>query len=112
MILNAWLLGAGVALATCSPEALERFESSQLHMGTKFIIVLYAPSEDVANRAFEAAFARIAALNRTCSDYDENSEISRLSRMAPTPQGVGVSDDLLAILVLRTAAEQAVRRSV
>ncbi len=98
MILNAWLLGAGVALATCQPAGLERFESAQPHMGTKFIIVLYAPDEELANRAFEAAFRRIAELDRTLSDYDEQSELSRLSRTAPTPQRVGVSDDLLAVL--------------
>ncbi len=100
MILNAWLLGAGVALATCGSEDLERFESSQLHMGTKFIIVLYAPDEDVANRAFEAAFRRIASLDKAClSDYEGESELSRLSSTAPTPQPVGVSPDLLEVLV-------------
>ncbi len=98
MILNAWLLGAGVVLATCHPAGLERFEAAQLHMGTKFIIVLYAPSEELANRGFEAAFARIAALDARLSDYDPGSELSQLSRASPTPQGAGVSKDLWNVL--------------
>lgn len=98
MILNAWLLGAGVALATCLSGELERFEASQLHMGTKFTIVLYAPTKELANQGFEAAFGRIAALDSALSDYDPQSELSRLSQAAPTPQGVGVSDDLWTVL--------------
>ncbi len=98
MILNAWLLGAGVVFATCHSSDLERFEAAQLHMGTKFIIVLYAPNEELANQGFQAAFARIAALDATLSDYNRESELSRLSRTAPTPQGIGISRDLWAVL--------------
>ncbi len=100
MILNAWLLGAGVALATCQSGELERFEAEQLHMGTKFIIVLYAPGENAANRGFQAAFARIAQLDAALSDYRSDSEANRLSREAPTPQPVGVSHDLWSVLVV------------
>ena len=90
--------GAGVALASCDSEKLERFEAAQLHMGTKFIVVFYAPNEKLANDGFQAAFTRIDALCDTMSDYDPESELSRLSRSAPTPQGVGISDDLWTIL--------------
>lgn len=103
MILNAWFLGAGVALATCHMEELERFEAAELHMGTKFILVLYAPDEKLANQGFQAAFARIKALDEVLSDYDPASELSRLSQRAPTPHAVGVSEDLWAVL---HAAEQ------
>jgi thiamine biosynthesis lipoprotein len=98
IILNAWLLGAGVALTTCQTEGLQRFESSQAHMGTKFTIVLYAPDEVLANRAFDSAFSRIAALNMQCSDYDETSELSRLSNSSPHAQPRPISPDLFRVL--------------
>ena len=98
MIPNAWLLGAGVALATCNAGELERFESTQLHMGSKFTIALYAPDKEAANRAFEAAFARIAGLDACLSDYASDGELVRLSASAPTPEPVRVSDDLFAVL--------------
>ena len=46
-----------------------RFEYTQPHMGTTVRVVLYAPSEPEAGRAAAAAFARIAALDATLSDY-------------------------------------------
>ena len=72
-------------------------------MGSKFVIVLYAPDEQTANRAFDAAFARIAALDACLSDYASDSELSQLSNTAPTPEPVPISDDLLAVL---TRAQQ------
>jgi thiamine biosynthesis lipoprotein len=98
IILNAWFLGAGVALATCSTEGLQRFESSQPHMGTKFTIVLYAPDHQLANRAFDSAFSRIAQLDEHCSDYNELSELSRLSSSSPHDQPQSVSEDLFRLL--------------
>ncbi len=105
IILNAWLLGAGATLATCHAagatcqrEGLQRFESSQPHMGTKFTIVLYAPDIELANLAFESAFGRIAQLDRQCSDYDPHSELSRLSDASPHRQPQVVSADLFCIL--------------
>lgn len=98
MILNAWFLGAGVALATCNAGELARYERTELHMGSKFVILLYAPDEPTANRAFEAAFARIAALNQCLSDYESDSELTLLSKTAPSPQPVPISVDLWAIL--------------
>lgn len=98
MILNAGILGAGVALATCFSGELERFELRQPHMGTMFTIILYAPNEEVANRGFEAAFARIAQLNSILSDYESQSELSELSRTAPSPHPVGISADLFDVL--------------
>ena len=74
MIPSLWLFGAGVAWATCQAGELERFEASQLHMGTKFTIVLYAPGAQLANQGFQSAFDRIAALDRCLSDYDGDSD--------------------------------------
>ena len=54
-------------------------------MGVPFKIILYAPDAGDCKRArFEAAFSRIAELNRVLSDYDPDSELSRLSRTSPT----------------------------
>ncbi|MHB8954324.1 MAG: FAD:protein FMN transferase [Pirellulaceae bacterium] len=67
-------------------------------MGSKFVILLYAPDEELANRALDAAFTRIAGLDACLSDYAEASELTLLSNSAPTPQPLPVSDDLLAVL--------------
>ncbi|MCU0960965.1 MAG: FAD:protein FMN transferase [Pirellulaceae bacterium] len=98
MISNLWLMGAGVVWAMCPAGELGRFEAAQLHMGTKFIIVLYAPDEPTANRGFAAAFARIAALDACLSDYHAESELGRLSAASPTPEPVQASDDVIAVL--------------
>jgi thiamine biosynthesis lipoprotein len=79
---------------------LIRFQRTETHMGTSFGIVLYAADEKSANRAFSAAFSRIAEIDRICSDYDVESELSRLSARSPTSQPVPVSDDLYRVLKL------------
>ncbi len=40
----------------------------------------------------------MARLNKALSDYDPESEVSRLSRTAPSPEAVPVSDDLWSVL--------------
>ena len=52
-------------------------------MGSKFVILLYAPDEPTANRAFDAAFARIAALDQCLSDYESDSELTLLEQDGP-----------------------------
>lgn len=75
-----------------------RYQRTQTHMGMSFGVVLYAPDEAVANRAFTAAFARIEALNGIFSDYDTDSEVSRLCDQAPTSAPVAVSLELAEVL--------------
>lgn len=66
-------------------------------MGTLFRIELFAPDAAHAREAFTAAFARIANLDQTLSDYKPDSELNRISTVAVgTP--VKVSADLLAVL--------------
>jgi thiamine biosynthesis lipoprotein len=67
-------------------------------MGVPFRIVLYAASTNSAQRAAEAAFARIKQLNDIMTDYDSDSELSRLSRTSGQDQAVSVSPDLWAVL--------------
>lgn len=96
--LGGLCLGLSVAAGADAVEGLARYESTQPQMGVPFKIILYAPDSATANHAFEAAFSRIAGLNRVLSDYDPHSELSRLSRSAPAAQGVRVSDDLWTVL--------------
>ena len=89
---------AAIAQARAAEAPLGRFESTQPQMGVPFKLILYATDQQAAKGAFDAAFARIAELNGMLSDYDRHSELSRLSRMAPTQQPVTVSDDLWRVL--------------
>ena len=68
------------APAYTSDAEMRRFEATQPQMGVPFKILLYAADQTAANRQFEAAFSRIAELNRVLSDYDPHSELSRLSQ--------------------------------
>lgn len=76
---------------------LHRFAFQQPHMGTLFSITLYAPDESVARAASEAAFAKIAALERIMTDYDPESELMQLCQQ-PVGQPVRLSKDLYEVL--------------
>ncbi len=95
MIRQLAVVLCAVILAGCAtkPE-LSRFEYRQPQMGIPFRIVLYAPERASADAAAEAAFARIKQLNDTLSDYDTDSELSRLSQTSGSGQAVPVSADL------------------
>jgi thiamine biosynthesis lipoprotein len=67
-------------------------------MAVDFRIVLYAPDAKSARQAADAAYARIKQIDTAMSDYDPDSELSRLSRTAPAAAGVHVSDDLWRVL--------------
>ena len=100
------VLISAVVLAGCSgaraaaPE-LRRFEFVREKMGGPFMIVVYAADQPSADRAAAAGFARVDQLNAILSDYDPESEISRLSRRTlggPMGEPVRVSDDLWRVL--------------
>ena len=74
MFVNLCLVAGGLLVGDTT--ALTRYESTQIHMGTSFKIVLYAADKPSANRAFNAAFARVDQLNSIMSDYDSTSELS------------------------------------
>jgi thiamine biosynthesis lipoprotein len=78
--------------------AVNRYEFTQAQMGLPFRIVLYAPDKQSGEAAATAAFARIQRLNDSLSDYDTDSELSRLSRTAGSGHAVEVSDDLWRVL--------------
>jgi thiamine biosynthesis lipoprotein len=79
---------------------LTRFEFESKHMGTTFRIVLHAPDEKTAKAAADAGFARVAALDRSMSDYRQDSELMKLCAAFRTAVGppVPVSDELFAVL--------------
>ncbi len=76
---------------------LRRFEFEETHMASPFNIVLYSTDETTARRSSRAAYDRIAELNAILSDYDPDSELSRMSRSAGGP-AVPVSNDLFEVL--------------
>ncbi len=78
-------------------EKLSRFEFEETHMASPFKIVLYSTDAAAARRASRAAYDRIANLNRVLSDYDPDSELSRLAQSAGGPP-VPVSADLFEVL--------------
>ena len=75
-----------------------RFDYTQPQMGLPFRLSLYAADQATAEKAANAAFARIADLNRILSDYDTDSELSRLSQTAGQGKVVRVGDDLWRVL--------------
>jgi thiamine biosynthesis lipoprotein len=83
-------------LGTAGAPALSRFEFTAVHMGVPVRITLYAASASAATAAGRAAFARIAALDATMSDYRPDSELVQLS--ATPGEWVQVSEDLFAVL--------------
>src|SRR5687768_16547988 len=93
-------VNAGKSPNPAGPE-LRRFEFVRQKLGGPFRIVLYAPDQASAYRAAEAGITRVDALNHALSDYDPESEISRLSHRTlagPTSEPVAVSQDLWRVL--------------
>ncbi len=97
-----WRLAFGVwslaFLPFASAEDSQRFAYGKAEMGVPFHITLYAEDEASAKAAADAAFARVAQLNAILSDYDPDSELSRLSRTSGQGKAVPVSRDLWRVL--------------
>jgi thiamine biosynthesis lipoprotein len=79
-------------------EALKRFAFERAEMGLPFRITLHAPDEAAAQSAADAGFDKIAELNAVFSDYDSDSELSRLSQTAGRGNAVPVSRELWIVL--------------
>ena len=76
-------------------------------METLVRIKLYAADQERAKAGFRAAFDRIADLDRTLSDYQPDSELNQLSRIA-VGHPVKISDDLYRVL---SAAQELAKES-
>lgn len=95
-VLLSWLVTAN---ATHAQElALKRFEFTRIEMGVQFRLAFYASSDDAANKAAEATFSRIKALNAILSDYDSNSELMQLCATSKPGHPVEVSPELWHVL--------------
>ncbi len=85
-------------------------------MGVPWTITVCSADEPAARAAIAAAFAEVERLERVLSDYDPESELSRLSARAPMPEAVPVSEDLWKVLVraaeIRDATDGAFDMSV
>ena len=80
-----------------SVEKLLRFEWSSPAMGSTIDMVVYAANEPLAQKQIDSGLAEIERLSLILSNYDANSEISKL---CASPKGLPteVSDDLAAVL--------------
>jgi thiamine biosynthesis lipoprotein len=101
---SRWPAGDGPGQRERQPQRVtirhpeRRFEFTRPQMGLPFRIVLYAPDEHAAEAAAEAAFARVSQLNAIMSDYDPDSELSRLSHTSGAGRAIKTSDDLWTVL--------------
>jgi FAD:protein FMN transferase len=105
------VLALVVLLAGCATKLipqLTRYEFERPQMGVPFRIVLYSPSAEVATNAAEAAFKRVSELNDIMSDYEYDSELSKLGRTSGTHTKVKISDELWTVL---TKAQEISRAS-
>lgn len=77
---------------------LQRYAYEKAEMGVPFRLIFYASDEEAAKVASEAAFIRVEELNSILSDYDSDSELSRLSQTSGSGRSISVSPDLWAVL--------------
>jgi len=96
--IGALLLIACSCVSPLNRPTLTRFEYQQPQMGLPFRIVFYAPDQQTADQAAQQAFRRIKQLNDIMSDYEPESELSRLSRSSGQGQNIRISDDLWRVL--------------
>jgi len=100
-----WLCLAGSSLIACKqtpvaaaePE-LQKYEFLQIRMGVPVSIQVYAGDEEAANKAAEAAYDRIKALDHVMSDYDPDSELMQLCRNSGPGKPVSISPELAFVL--------------
>lgn len=92
--LLAIVSGFGRGVSAAEPD---RFEFSRIVMGGSARIVFYAGSEEAADEAANAVYARLNELDAVMSDYRPDSELMRLCRAGA---GVAhpVSEDIAFVL--------------
>jgi FAD:protein FMN transferase len=76
----------------------QRYEYQQILMGVPVKLIVYSRKEGLANAGRHAAFERIRQLNLIFSDYDDESEVSRLVRTSGPGHPVRVSHELFDVL--------------
>jgi thiamine biosynthesis lipoprotein len=96
------LLVAALSAVACvrlvaDDAATIRVAETQPHMGVPWTITVYAAGEAAGAEAIAAGFAEVNRLERILSDYDPDSELSRLSA-ADGQAAVPVGHDLWNVL--------------
>jgi thiamine biosynthesis lipoprotein len=92
---------AALFFCLCNVGALgadQRYAYEKAEMGLPVRVTLYAPDEPTARAAADRAFKRVEALNAVFSDYDSDSELSRLSDSAGSGTAVSVGPELWRVL--------------
>jgi len=79
-------------------QELQRYDFQSHHMGTQINIMLYAASEAEAETAADSAFERIEEINQSMSDYIEESELNRLSRLSGSGEWMQISSSFFEVL--------------
>jgi thiamine biosynthesis lipoprotein len=97
-LLSSVILTLATSCATLNQPDLQRFTSSRTEMGMEFRITLYAPDQATATLAANAAFDRIQQLNAIFSDYEDDSELTALSRSSGNHRPQPLSPELFDIL--------------
>ena len=91
------------AIAACVKEEKDsssqprRYEATREMMGTFVTVTVWAQTEQQANLAINAAFAPIKEVDRTMSDYNPESELSKINREA-SDHPVKTSDRMMDVL--------------
>lgn len=101
MLLAAYVLAVGCGCGHFEPGSAtfpERVRETRRLMGVPWTITAYAASRGAATSAIADAFAEVKRLEGILSDYDPQSELSRLSAASPTVDAVTVGDDLWRVL--------------
>ena len=103
-ILAALLLEVTAPISSAAEPVRYEFESK--HMGTSFRIVMHHADKAKAVTAAEAAFARVAVLERVLSDYRADSEVMTLCKRNDADPGkpMPISSDLAKMM--RVALDQ------
>lgn len=83
----------------CRAPRVDRYEMRAPAMGTEFRIVVYATQEARAGLVMQRAMDRIRELDTILSDYSASSELRRLTQGATGSGPVGVSRDLMGLLL-------------
>ena len=89
-----------LAVAGCSPPSTSavRLAETRRLMGVPWTITVCAADEATGRAAIVAGFSEVERLERLLSDYDPESELSRLSALAPMAAALPVSLDLWRVL--------------
>jgi len=101
--LNAQSTGAqstGTEQATEKDRTQPRFELSARAMGSHVDFVVYAPSQSEAKKVIDAGLAEIERLSSVLSNYDPDSEISKIGE-ASKGTSMPLSPDLASVLLHR-----------